>query len=185
MMMRTTSKLKIALTLAVTLAIGAAGCEKEAPAEARIATEPSAEAPLAEAPLAEAPLAEAAPEAGGEIGDAAVAAVTVAPAGSRFDPAIAPEQLPEGTWYCDMGTVHYARGEKGDGNCAECGMALKQYDPKAHAALKAKAVEAHDHAGHAHGEGGHAHGGGGHAHGGGGHAHGEGGHAHGDHGDAH
>ncbi len=46
--------------------------------------------------------------------------------GKKFDPPIQPEQLPEGGWYCDMGTVHYARGEKGDGKCPLCMMRLKQ-----------------------------------------------------------
>jgi hypothetical protein len=52
--------------------------------------------------------------------------VKVPAKGKKYDPPIKPEQLPEGVWYCDMGTVHYARGEKGDGKCPLCMMRLKQ-----------------------------------------------------------
>ena len=52
--------------------------------------------------------------------------VAVTPEGARLDPAVKPEQIPAGAWYCDMGTVHYARGEKGDGKCPLCKMDLKQ-----------------------------------------------------------
>ncbi|MEQ9077687.1 MAG: hypothetical protein RLP09_27745 [Sandaracinaceae bacterium] len=46
--------------------------------------------------------------------------------GSRFDPAIQAEQVPDGAWYCDMGTVHYAAPTQGDGSCPICGMRLVQ-----------------------------------------------------------
>lgn len=46
--------------------------------------------------------------------------------GSTFDPPVAAERIPEGAWYCDMGTVHYARPDKGDGTCPVCGMNLSQ-----------------------------------------------------------
>jgi len=45
--------------------------------------------------------------------------------GTKHDPPIEPAQVPDGHWYCDMGTVHYSRPDKGDGKCPLCGMALK------------------------------------------------------------
>lgn len=79
--------------------------------------------------------------------------VEVAAAGTKFDPPIEPAKLPDGVWYCDMGTVHYARAEKGDGTCEICGMQLKEKGAAA-------AEEGHGHGeeGHDHGEGAdHAH----------------------------
>ena len=52
--------------------------------------------------------------------------VEVAAEGTAFDPPVEVAQLPDGAWYCDMGTVHYARMDQGDGKCAECGMDLVQ-----------------------------------------------------------
>lgn len=46
--------------------------------------------------------------------------------GQKFEPPIKVEEVPDGAWYCDMGTVHYARSEKGDGTCPLCKMALKE-----------------------------------------------------------
>lgn len=48
------------------------------------------------------------------------------PGENRFDPPIEPDQVPDGAWYCDMGTVHYASPEQGDGTCPICGMQLVQ-----------------------------------------------------------
>jgi hypothetical protein len=45
--------------------------------------------------------------------------------GTKYDPPIKPEAVPAGHWYCDMGTVHYARATEGDGKCSLCGMKLK------------------------------------------------------------
>jgi hypothetical protein len=65
------------------------------------------------------------PPAGVQEGAApALELVEVAADGTEFDPPVQPEQIPEGAWYCDMGTVHYARLERGDGKCARCGMNL-------------------------------------------------------------
>jgi len=50
--------------------------------------------------------------------------VEVAAEGTEFEPPVQIEQLPAGVWFCDMGTVHYARTEKGDGRCPVCGMNL-------------------------------------------------------------
>jgi hypothetical protein len=48
--------------------------------------------------------------------------------GTKFDPKVDKSKLPDGAWYCDMGGVHYARMEKGDGKCEVCGMKLQQND---------------------------------------------------------
>jgi len=56
--------------------------------------------------------------------------VTVSAAGQAFKPPIKKAQLPDGVWFCDMGTVHYARGEKGDGKCPLCKMTLKHLAAK-------------------------------------------------------
>lgn len=50
--------------------------------------------------------------------------VEVAADGTTFDPPVAVEKIPDGAWMCDMGTVHYASKEKGEGKCPSCGMAL-------------------------------------------------------------
>jgi hypothetical protein len=99
-------------------------CDKKAEPEAETTTEEAKpeEAKPEEAKPEEAKPEEAKPEEGTE-----VAAVEVSKEGTKFDPPIKAEQLPEGAWYCDMGTVHYARTEEGDGKCAVCGMKLKQY----------------------------------------------------------
>lgn len=90
--------------------------------------------------------------------------VELTSAGVAFDPAIKPEQLPAGAWYCDMGTVHWAASDKPkDSKCPECGMMLKQYDAAKLEAQKQGAVAPKDHA-HDHGEAGHDHGEGDHDH---------------------
>ncbi len=69
----------------------------------------------------------------------AVKSVTVSQAGTTFDPPVKISQIPAGAHYCDIGTVHYARMDKGDGKCAECGMMLKT-----------KPGDAKGHEGHSH-----------------------------------
>lgn len=98
-----------------------------------------------------------------------LAKVEIAEAGAKLDPAIKPAQLPEGAWYCDMGTVHWAAMKKPEGGkCPECGMMLKQYNAAKVKDQEKKAVPAdahghdHDHDGgdghsHDHGEHGHKH----------------------------
>lgn len=54
--------------------------------------------------------------------------VEVAAEGSEFDPPIEVAQLPDGVWYCDMGTVHYASLQPGE--CPLCGMDLVQKAPE-------------------------------------------------------
>lgn len=61
---------------------------------------------------------------------AGAALVSVPAEGKKFEPPIQPSQIPEGAWYCDMGTVEYARAEKGDGRCPICKMRLKQKVPE-------------------------------------------------------
>lgn len=73
---------------------------------------------------------------------AAAETVTVSKTGTTFDPPVQIAQIPPGAHYCDMGTVHYARLDKGDGKCTECGMMLKT--------KPGKAKEADGHAGHQH-----------------------------------
>ncbi|MFH2008915.1 MAG: hypothetical protein ABI333_20165 [bacterium] len=58
--------------------------------------------------------------------DAPAAQVEVPAAGKAYKPPLKKSQFKAGTWICDMGTVHYARGEKGDGVCPLCKMKLKQ-----------------------------------------------------------
>lgn len=48
--------------------------------------------------------------------------VEVAEGGTEFDPPVEVGQLPDGVWYCDMGTAHYAALEEGE--CPLCGMTL-------------------------------------------------------------
>lgn len=53
--------------------------------------------------------------------------VDVAIAGSRFDPPVSKDRIPAGNWICDMGTVHYASQDHGDGTCPICGMFLVEH----------------------------------------------------------
>ncbi len=52
--------------------------------------------------------------------------IKVSPEGAKIDPPVSKEKIPEGAYYCDMGSVHYARMQKGDNTCPLCKMALKQ-----------------------------------------------------------
>ena len=53
------------------------------------------------------------------------AASTLSAEGKRFDPPVEKSEIPAGAWMCDMGTVHFAAGEKHD-KCPVCGMKLVQ-----------------------------------------------------------
>ncbi len=44
----------------------------------------------------------------------------------EHNPPIEKSEVKEGHWYCDMGTVHYSRAEKGDGKCPLCKMILHE-----------------------------------------------------------
>jgi hypothetical protein len=50
--------------------------------------------------------------------------VEVTAEGNKLEPPVQIGQIPAGAWYCDMGTVHYARKDEGDGRCTVCGMTL-------------------------------------------------------------
>ena len=52
--------------------------------------------------------------------------VAVTAAGAKLEPPVVAARIPEGAWYCDMGKVHYARTDKGDGICPLCKMQLTQ-----------------------------------------------------------
>ena len=66
------------------------------------------------------------PPADQEVSDA----VEVAADGTRFDPPEKKANMPDGAWICDMGTVHFAAMEAGEGDCPVCGMRLKEYHPE-------------------------------------------------------
>ena len=100
----------LTMVFALALGLGACGKDKAKP------TPKSAPAGHMHAPKA---------TSGG--GD--TAKVTVPKAGRQFKPPIQKSQLPDGVWYCDMGTVEYARLDKGDGKCPICGMKLKHKGP--------------------------------------------------------
>mgnify|MGYP006292964593 CR=1 FL=1 len=165
-------KARMLMIVCLVLSVAVVGCEKKSSGDAK-KDEAKAEEPAEkteekaeeEEGSAEAEEDEAAEE------DAPAEKVEVAKGGTKFDPAIEPEQLPEGAWYCDMGTSHWAAMEKPeDGKCPECGMKLKQYDAEKHAEKKKGAVEAKDDHGHAH-EGDDHHGDDDHAHEGDEHGH--------------
>ena len=94
----------------ILLCVSALACENKP------ATSPTPEAPTPAAPVAATP----SPDNG-----AGSKVVVVDAQGSKFDPPVEISQLPDGVWYCDMGTSHYARKEQGDGKCELCKMALK------------------------------------------------------------
>lgn len=56
----------------------------------------------------------------------APAPLAVSDEGQRLDPPVDVAKIPNGAWMCDMGTVHYAAGDKHDGKCPVCGMDLTQ-----------------------------------------------------------
>jgi hypothetical protein len=59
--------------------------------------------------------------------DGAGLSLVIPQAGEKFSPPLPnANSLPSGVWYCDMGTVHWAQGEKGTGTCPVCGMGLVQ-----------------------------------------------------------
>ena len=79
----------------------------------------------------------------------ALEAVEVDAQGSRFDPPIDPARLPDGVWYCNMGTTHYAQHEPGE--CPVCGMFLEEKGGGENDAGE------NPHQGHDHSGGDHAH----------------------------
>lgn len=81
-----------------------------------------------ESPPASSPSPAAATPASTPADTAATPAeVTVAAEGTEFDPAVTPDQLPDGAWMCVMeGKVHYAALDEGEGKCPVCSMNLTQ-----------------------------------------------------------
>ncbi|MGM0556339.1 MAG: hypothetical protein ACQEVA_08155 [Myxococcota bacterium] len=152
-------KARILMIVCLALSVAVVGCEKNASGDAKD-DEAKAEAPSEEADDEAAEADEEAAAEGEEEAEEEAPAekVEVAKGGTEFDPAVEPEQLPDGAYYCDMGTVHWASTEKPeDGKCPLCGMKLKQYDAAGHAKAKEGAVEAKDDHGHDHEDGDHAH----------------------------
>ena len=93
----------------IVVAVLLIGCGQSATEETAVEPEPQAETAAAEPQVADEP---------------ALPMVEVAAEGTEFDPPVEVSQLPDGVWYCDMGTVHYARAEEGDGTCPLCEMKL-------------------------------------------------------------
>lgn len=50
--------------------------------------------------------------------------VSLTAAGVQLDPPADKDQIPEGAWFCDMGTVHFASTDINDGKCPLCSMDL-------------------------------------------------------------
>lgn len=100
--------------------------------------------PMGEQPVEKSaqPVAEVAAKPAG------VAAAVLPAEGKKYDPPVAASKIPIGAWYCAMDTVHFARGEKGDGKCPICGMDLKE---------KTAADDKDEHK-HEHGDDSHKHG---------------------------
>ena len=68
-----------------------------------------------------------APSAAGELKTVAPPAtgmVELTAAGVKIEPPAKKDQIPDGAWYCDMGSVHFAATEEGDGKCDICRMDL-------------------------------------------------------------
>lgn len=123
------------ISLTIALAATTVGCDKPQPDATPDEPAATNQAPAEEAPAEEAPAAEA---------PAADGAVEVAAAGTKFDPPVKKDQIPEGAWFCDMGTVHYAQMDEGE-KCPDCGMKLV-VKKGTHKADDAHAEDGHDHA---------------------------------------
>lgn len=90
---------RIVVMFGLALLVATVGCKSEEKSEA--AAKPEAAAP-------------------------STATIALTAEGSELKPPVTPDKIPAGGWYCDMGTVHYARAEKGDGKCPLCHMDLKE-----------------------------------------------------------
>ena len=60
----------------------------------------------------------------GETSKEVTAEKTVVKTAGEHKPPIEKSAVPDGHWYCDMGTVHFSRADEGDGKCPLCGMKL-------------------------------------------------------------
>ena len=112
-----TMKRLLIMALAALLSFSVIACDDDAD----VAEGDEAEA---EAPEAEEESEEEAAAADDDEAEAELEMVEVAADGTEFDPPVEKEQIPEGAWICDMGTVHYAQMEEGDGTCPLCNMDL-------------------------------------------------------------
>ncbi len=125
-------------TTALTLGLGFAACKKDEASEATKSVDTKSELATAKAPA-----------------EGTMASVTAE--GTKFDPALSKDQVPEGAWMCDMGSVHYAASDKGDGKCKVCSMDLVQKsaepakaEPEAPPVVEGEEPPAADDHGHAH-----------------------------------
>jgi glucose/arabinose dehydrogenase len=109
----------VAFALVVT-AVALGACESKSESDTTATT---SEAVVAKAAKEEAPAEKATPA---KAEKPSSGPVKVAKGGTEFDPPVKMKQIPDGAWVCDMGTVHYARLEKGDGKCPLCKMDLTQ-----------------------------------------------------------
>lgn len=100
--------------MSATLVVGGAGCSSKSSAPAKAKAKEHAAGAKKKVPLATRV----------DQGPWQIAAT-----GSEFKPPIQIAEVPEGAWYCDMGTVHYAQSEAGDKTCKLCKMKLKHKAP--------------------------------------------------------
>ncbi|MBU0553725.1 hypothetical protein KKF91_01915 [Myxococcota bacterium] len=107
-------KRTMTLSLLAALAFGC-NCKK---GEQVIVSQSAASQPAAEVKPAEVKPAEVKP----------ADKLVITEAGAEIKPPISKDKIPVGAYYCDMGTVHYARAVKGDGECPLCHMDLKQME---------------------------------------------------------
>lgn len=123
-------KLFTLLVIAV-FATAALGCEKkeDSASDKSETTESAADDEEATAEKAEAPDDDPADEEE-EAGEGEeLAMVEVSAEGKEFDPAVEKSRIPDNTWICDMGTVHWAAKEKPeDGKCPVCGMKVTEHE---------------------------------------------------------
>jgi len=109
--------------LVVVLALGLSACSKKEDASTTVETKTAADTA---AKSAQDTTAAAGGDKAEQAADTKSDTVEVSKEGTKFDPPVKAAQIPEGAWMCDMGTVHYARMDKGDGKCALCSMDLVQ-----------------------------------------------------------
>ena len=99
-------KRKLGYLLVVVAAVALVSCSAQEPAEQPVEVVAVEEA------------------AAGQITVIDLEIVEVTAEGTVFEVPVQIEQIPEGAWFCDMGTAHYAQLEEGEGTCPTCGMKL-------------------------------------------------------------
>ncbi len=130
--------LRHASLVAALALVGAIGCD-DPPSEESVG--PNTEAVVAPPPQPETP---SEPATGDQSGDGLV---TLSEAGLRFDPPLPKSRVPEGAYYCDMGTVHFAALARGTGQCPLCRMQLQHMEADEHP-IEEESEEAHEHEAH-------------------------------------